>query len=147
MSIALDLQGKIRAAIPLSDAMQFNIVELKENSILVHAPLSPNVNIHGTGFAGSIYSLAVLTGWAMVTHIIKSQGFDGDLVVGKAEIRYRKPVGGDIECRCSVPDNLYQAFNRDMKTNGKAKLSLEIEVGDSQALLNATFFASVESRA
>lgn len=144
MSAAQDLQEKIRSTIPLSDAMQFNIVDLTEKSILVHAPLSPNVNIHGTGFAGSIYSLAVLTGWAMVTHIIDSQGIDGDLVVGKAEIRYRKPVVGDIECRCSVPGYLYEAFNRDMKTNGKAKLSLEIEVGDSQAILNATFFASVE---
>ena len=127
--------------------MEFNIVELTEKSILVHAPLSPNVNIHGTGFAGSIYSLAVLTGWALVTHIIDTQGIDADLVVGKAEIRYLKPVDGDIECRCLVPGVLYEAFNMDMETNGKAKLSLEIEVGDSQALLNAVFFASVENRA
>ncbi len=143
MSAALDLQTKIRSSIPLSDTMQFNIAELTEKSILVHAPLSPNVNIHGTGFAGSIYSLAVLTGWALVTHIIDSQGFNADLVVAKAEIRYRKPVNTDIECRCRVPVNLYEAFNRDMAAMGKAKLSLDIEIGDSQALLNATYFAAV----
>ncbi len=147
MSIAHNLQEKIRSTIPLSDAMQFDIVELTEKSIMVRAPLPPNVNIHGTGFAGSIYSLAILTGWAMLTHIIDSQDFEGDLVVGKAEICYLKPVSGDIECRCSVPDYLYEAFNKDMKNNSKAKISLKIEIGDSQALLSAIFFTHLKQGA
>ena len=59
---ALALQHKIHESIPLSEAMQFSIASLSRESILVTAPLAPNVNIHGTGFAGSIYSLAVLSG-------------------------------------------------------------------------------------
>jgi hypothetical protein len=51
MTAAQALEQKIRTAIPLSAAMQFSIV-------------------HGTGFAGSIYSAAILTGWALCTHVM-----------------------------------------------------------------------------
>lgn len=142
MSSAIQLQEKIRTNIPLSGNMDFNIVELGDNSIAVRAPLSPNVNIHGTGFAGSIYSLAVLTGWAMVAHIMDLQGIEGELVIARAEIKYRKPVTGDINCHCEVPNHLYEAFRSDLATNGKARLALDIVVGDAQAVLNATYYVS-----
>ena len=61
----LELQQKIRTGIPLSETMEFEIAELTPNLIRVQAPLAPNVNVHGTGFAGSIYSIAVLAGWAL----------------------------------------------------------------------------------
>ena len=143
MSRVKKLQQKIRSHIPLSEAMQFNIVELSENTISVQAPLAPNINIHSTGFAGSIYSLAVLTGWALVTHIMDLQGIEGDLVIARAEIKYRKPVTGEIYCNCSIPDLLYEAFRDDLSTDGKARLTLEIMVGDAQAVLNATYYVSL----
>ncbi len=142
MSSATDLQNKIQSTIPLSEAMQFEIVELTEKSILVQAPLSPNVNIHGTGFAGSIYSLAVLCGWAMATHIIDLLGIDADLVVSKAEIRYRKPVNGDIECRCEVSESEINQLAGEFENKGRSRLVLDIRVGDSQAMLNATYHIS-----
>ncbi len=125
--------------------MQFNIAELTEKSILVHAPLPPNVNIHGTGFAGSIYSLAALTGWAMVTHIMDIQRIEGELVIARAEIKYRKPVTGDIQCECTVPIDAYASFHAEFKEKGKSRLVLDIIVGDAQAVLNATYYVSTAS--
>ena len=140
---AAELQAKIRSTIPLSDAMQFEIAELGGNSIHVHAPLSPNVNIHGTGFAGSIYSLAVLTGWAMCMHILTSEKIDGDLVVGKAEIKYRSAVTGDIDCRCVIDESVRQSFVERIATSGKAKVELEVVVGDEDnAVLSGFYFVS-----
>ncbi len=142
MASAIDLQQKIRSAIPLSDEMQFEIVELAENSICVRAPLAPNVNIHGTGFAGSIYSLAVLTGWALVTHITASQNISSELVVSKAEIRYLKPIDGDIVCRCEVTGSEINQFIRYFENKGRSRLRLEIKVGSNQAVLNASYHIS-----
>lgn len=142
MSCANDLQKKIRSTIPLSESMQFAIDELDDNSILVRAPLAPNVNIHGTGFAGSIYSLAVLTGWAMVTHIVSSRGIGCELVVSKAEIRYIKPVKGNIECRCEVADGVIDQFIDYYKNKGRSRIMLEVIVGDSSATLNANYHIS-----
>ncbi|NNE62505.1 MAG: hypothetical protein HKN34_00340 [Gammaproteobacteria bacterium] len=137
MSCKDDLQQKIRSTIPLSEVMQFAITDLTEKSILVSAPLAPNV-----GFAGSIYSLAVLTGWAMVTHIVTSRSISCELVVSKAEIRYLKPVVGDIECRCEVADGVIDQFIDYYQDKARSRIMLEIIVGDEQAALNATYHIS-----
>lgn len=141
-----DLQNKIRSAIPISDAMQFSIAELSPHSILVRAPLTPNVNIHGTGFAGSIYSIAVLAGWGLSTHIMNLLGMDGDLVVSKAEIKYHAPVTGPIECRAVTSEAECREFQDNFNDSGEGRLSLTIEVGDApQAVLLGTFYAVAKS--
>jgi thioesterase domain-containing protein len=146
VSAALALTQKIRVAIPLSDAMQFSIDHLQLDEIRVSAPLPPNINIHGTGFAGSIYSLAILTGWALCTHILDDQAIDADLVVARAEVAYRAPVTGDLECRCSVTAEQREAFLQGIRERGKGRLSLDIAVGElPQAKLHATFVAVAES--
>ena len=142
MSAAAELTRKIRAAIPVSDAMQFSIDYLQPGEIRVSAPLQPNINVHGTGFAGSIYSLAILTGWALCTHILDENAVDADLVVGKAEISYRAPVNSDIDCRCAASAEQRQSFLQGVRESGKGRLSLDISVGElPQAKLQATFVA------
>ena len=142
-SPAVELQKKIRSTIPLSDVMQFEIIELDDHSIRVQAPLSPNVNIHGTGFAGSIYALAILTGWAMCMHILTTENLKGELVVGKAEIKYRSAVTGDIDCRCRLDVADRQSFVERVTAAGRAKIKLEVIVGDdANAVLTGTYFVS-----
>jgi thioesterase domain-containing protein len=146
MSGACDLTRKIHNAIPLSDAMQFSIDHLDLDDIRVSAPLSPNINIHGTGFAGSLYSIAVLTGWALCTHIIDESGIDADLVIARAEIAYHGPIESDIECHCSASSEQRESFLRFFRKRGKGRLVLDVAVGDlPQASLHATFFAIARS--
>ena len=143
MDAAARLQATIRGSIPLSEAMQFSIESLDLDAIHVSAPLEPNVNIHGTGFAGSIYSVAVLTGWALCTHIINELELDAELVVGSAEIRYRAPATGSLECRCQCDSAQRDAFQQSLRDKGRGKLLLEINVGEApQAILQGTFYAS-----
>lgn len=122
--------------------MQFSIESLDLDSIRVSAPLAPNVNIHGTGFAGSLYSLAVLTGWALCTHLLEALDLDAELVVGKAEIRYRAPVTGAIECSCQASAQQRAEFEQGVREQGKGRMLLEVRVGDvPQAVLSATYVA------
>jgi thioesterase domain-containing protein len=142
MNTATALQQKIRRAIPLSDAMQFSIRDLSLDAIRVTAPLEPNINIHGTGFAGSIYSLGVLTGWTLCTHIMDELGIEAELVVARAEIRYRAPVNGELECSCACSEVQRESFQQGVAAVGKGKLVLDVEVGgDRQAVLQATYIA------
>ena len=136
------LQEKIRNSIPLCEMMQFEIEEISSRSITVHAPLKPNINIHGTGFAGSLYSVGVLTGWALADHIMSLSDMKGMLVVAGAEIKYRTPVTQDIQCSTTVSDSACRAFVDDYKANGKGRLQLSIHIGTSKnALLLADFMA------
>lgn len=136
------LQNKIRETIPQSDSMQFSIETLDSHSILVSAPLSRNYNIHGTGFAGSIYSLGILTGWAMCYHTMELLEMSGDLVVGKAEIIYQSPITEDITCVTSFKKDQRETFQTDFINCGKSNIQLEIKIGDSaNAVLKAQYFA------
>jgi thioesterase domain-containing protein len=139
---AEELQDLIRSNIPLSQEMQFSICHLDKSSIQVNAPLEPNVNIHGTGFAGSLYSLSVLTGWAMCFHLLNEAKIDASLVVSKAEIRYLKPVTGEIECYCEVTEAIKADFYQTLNAKGKSRLNLDIRIGDTpQAVLSARYVA------
>ncbi len=126
--------------------MQFTIDSLDLDAIEVSAPLPPNVNIHGTGFAGSIYSVAVLTGWALCTHILEQTGVAAELVVAKAEIRYRAPVSGDLRCSTRADAVERAAFLGGVRDDGKGVLLLNIDVGDRpEAVLQATYCAIARS--
>ena len=146
MSVAETLEHRIRGAIPLSAAMEFSIKTLSLDEIQVSAPLEPNINIHGTGFAGSIYAIAVLTGWALCTHIMERNQMAGDLVVAAAEIKYRSPISGDIQCQAEVNEVARDTFCNNFKAHGKARLVLTIEVCSTpNAILQGTYYAVAKS--
>ena len=138
----IKLEQKIHSGIPLSEKMEFKIAELLPNSIRVQAPLAPNDNVHGTGFAGSIYSIAVLAGWALCTHIMELRGMKGDLVVASAEIKYRAPVTDGVSSSSEAGEVDCVTFQTDFETTGKGRLVLSVEVGDSpSAVLLGTYYA------
>lgn len=139
---AADLERRIRASIPLAEAMQFHIEALQARAIEVSAPLPPNVNIHGTGFAGSIYSVAVLAGWALCSHLLETAKIDADLVVASAEIRYRSPVTETLVCSAAADAGQHRAFIDGVRTAGKGVITLEIRVGNRHsATLSARYCA------
>ena len=142
MRAAQSLEARIRQHIPLSAAMEFSILDLEPGLIRVAAPLEPNVNIHGTGFAGSIYSVGILTGWALATHILDGVGSGAQLVVARAEIRYRSPVTGSLECSCTASKAQRDEFLAGLDADGKGIIDLEIGIGsDPSAILRGRFCA------
>ena len=72
---ATSLTALLHREIPISAFMQVRVEHLDGESIRLTAPFEPNRNIHGTGFAGSLYTLCVLTGWGLVSAWLKAQGF------------------------------------------------------------------------
>lgn len=143
MSEAGALESRIHAGIPLSAAMQFRIVSLTENAIAVSAPLAPNVNVHGTAFAGSLYAVGILTAWGLAAHLIERAGLDADLVVAEATIRYRAPVDGDIVSSCEVDPAAAAEFTGRLASDGRARLALIVDLGEPSA---ATISAGMHAR-
>lgn len=129
------LQEKIYETIPLSRAMAFTITELTPTRIVTTAPLEPNINIHGTGFAGSIYALGALTAWAYGTYAIEEAGITADVVIAEANIRYSKPLQSDIRCKCELPLDEAQLFINQLDEKGRAVINLDITIGDEAATL------------
>lgn len=95
-----ELSKTWQQTIPVSQFMQLNIDSFDGNEFRCTAPMAPNINLHKTMFAGSIYTLATLTGWGMLYLQLRALGLQGDQVLANADIRYIKPVVAEPVARC-----------------------------------------------
>jgi len=140
-----ELTNLLRQEIPLCEFMKLEITSLEKQSITTAAPLEPNRNMHGTGFAGALYSLAVATGWSLVHNRLSLANVEGQLVVKEATIHYRRPVTGDIELRSSFKDEMEnEALLMHLQKEGKVKFPLVITIfskGKKCAYLEADYIA------
>lgn len=96
------LQHIWHTTIPLSQFMQLTVAGFDGHEFRCQAPLEPNINLHQTMFAGSIYTLATLTGWGLQYLYLRSENLQGDQVLAEANIRYFKPVSELPQARCYV---------------------------------------------
>ena len=136
--------------IPLGGAMGLEITRLDQHGIELQAPLPPNVNDKGTAFGGALVSLMILAGWSLPRLLLRRAGVDADLVIGRCEVRFVKPVETGFAVRCNWPDAeaLEHFFNR-LRMQDRAKLELAPEaVTDTEvaATLSARYAALGKSK-
>jgi thioesterase domain-containing protein len=119
-----ELQSTWRREIPLAAALALEIAGYDDGALRVRAPLDPNRNVHGTAFAGSLFSVCVLTGWGSVWLALRQAGLDGHIVVSESRIQYRKAVAQEIVCGCR-PDAAELAQGLEQLRTG-ARMSLPL---------------------
>jgi len=95
-----ELQKTWHNKIPLSDAMGLKLDSFGNNVLTTRASLAPNINVHGTAFAGSLYSAQALTGWGMLWLQLKLLGIDASIVLASGQIEYLKPLGEALITSC-----------------------------------------------
>ena len=125
-----ELNNRFRRQIPLTEHLGLQITTWDGRCLSMTAPLSPNRNDKGTGFAGSIASLATFAGWALLTLAVEERCGAAQVAVYRSEMRYRRPVDGDFEARCCLPDEAQlEAFWQTLRDTGKGRLELAVSVG------------------
>ncbi|MGO1463211.1 MAG: thioesterase domain-containing protein [Marinobacter sp.] len=123
------VQNRIHAEIPLSRALGIELHSWDGSALLVSAPLELNSNHQGTGFGGSVYSVAVTAAWALMELALADLGLKGNVVVQTGSIDYLEPVTSDFYAICRVPgDEIPARFRKGLARHGKARLDLTVEV-------------------
>ncbi|MDR8525515.1 thioesterase domain-containing protein [Shewanella fidelis] len=118
------LQQTWHQTIPVSEFMQITPLAFDAEGFSVTAPLAPNINLHNTMFAGSIYTLMTLTGWGMLWLQQQLAGVDGDIVLADASVRYLAPIDNKPVAKVRWPD-----ADLTMLAQGRrVKLGLEVEL-------------------
>jgi thioesterase domain-containing protein len=125
--------------IPISAAMDIRIHAYANDLIEVHAALAPNVNVHGTAFAGSLYAVAALTGWGLTWLKLRERGLTGHIVIAEGSIRYAKPVDGEIVSRCRFDAGVHAAAFAKLAATGRCRFTLECEIGDGAAMFSGQY--------
>jgi thioesterase domain-containing protein len=110
--------------IPIVAAMGVTVDGYDGRSLTVRAPMQPNRNVHGTTFAGSLYSACVLTGWGAVWLLLRERGIDGVIYAAESAVQYRKAVAGDFVCRCALEPGALEAELEQLKESGRATFDL-----------------------
>ncbi len=141
---AQELQDIWHDTIPLSKAMALQISYYDGEKLMTHCDAEFNQNLHHTMFAGSIYTLATLTGWGWVYLALQKKRQDeetlnGDIVLAEANIKYHAPIKG-LAYGQVVQDNASGEFDNLLKgKNIRINLVAHIYCGENIA---ATFTAS-----
>lgn len=125
------LQRTWHDTIPISEQMGIKLHQYTGRTLETRASLNKNINLHGTMFAGSIFSLATLTGWGMIFLQLKEKGLDGEIVLGDGNIHYHKPITMQPRALCNIESlaGKFELLSKHKKCN--IKLSVAILDGDS----------------
>jgi thioesterase domain-containing protein len=139
VATTLDIESFLHRQIPVMVAFGVRVVSADEDSVRLRAPLEPNLNVRGTAFAGSIASLAILSGWLWLFLDLRRHSLHYRPVVRRHSIEYLKPLSGSFDAACRAPARSTAAmFRQDLIEHGRARLSLESSVFNSQSDLAAS---------
>jgi thioesterase domain-containing protein len=113
--------------IPITEAMEFSVIEFTPSKVRIAARLEPNINHKLTAFGGSINCLMTVCGWAMVFINIKEIDPDAHIVIKKSNINYLLPIDEDFVAECELSDEesktkFFGMYNR----RKKARLNLKV---------------------
>src|SRR5690606_9091764 len=134
------LLNDLKHVYQLVPQMQERVEEMREDALVLHAPLAPIRNHIGTVFGGSLNALATLSCWGLVWLALHGRG--AQIVIREGNMKFRRPATGDFTARCSLPSaERLQAFSTQFEQRGRAGIELRAEV-HCQAARVAEFHGS-----
>jgi thioesterase domain-containing protein len=139
------LQGRIAQEFMLARHIGIVVDTADDAAVVLRAPLASNANYKGTAFAGSLYSVAVLAGWAWATRYLAARELAADAVIQESSVRFLKPVVGEICARAAAPSEAQiDKFRRMLERAGRGRIRLSVEVtcGRSVAVVLDGVFAA-----
>jgi thioesterase domain-containing protein len=146
-NLCAELERTWHEEIPISKAMGIRVADFANDQLVVRAELEPNINVHGTAFAGSLYAIAALCGWGMTWLQLKTRRIDGSIVIADGRIHYERPVKEPIIATCRfVLNDQADAMER-LKSHGKTRFNLECVVranGNDAARFTGDYAVRVE---
>lgn len=119
------LQAVLHEQIPLTRHIGIEVAAYDGQSLSLRAPLQNNLNHKLTAFGGSLYSVAVLSGWGLLYLKLKERGLSGHIVIHESQAWYGQPVTEDIVASCGFEsDEQLETFLRIFERRGRARIRL-----------------------
>lgn len=140
------LQAIWHQTIPLSKAMNINICHFDQQQLVTNCEPTFNKNLHNTMFAGSIYTLATLTGWGWVYFALQQYQQQADIVLAEGNIRYLAPLAGVAHAQTSIA--LVTGSGDALALGKNARFNIEVQVccGDKTVAVFTGYYVAVLKR-
>lgn len=125
------LTAFLHRSIPLTGVMGIRAVETSWERAVLGAPYRANVNHEGTFFGGSLSSLALLTGFAVLRHRLQVLGRRHRIVIHRNTYSYERPATTDVTARAGLdPDRWRDLLDR-LARRGKGRIAVDVAVYDA----------------
>ena len=127
--ISQKLTEFFEAHLPITEFMGLGVDSYDGKQLTLKAPLAPNINDKQTAFGGSLYNACVMACWGFAYLKTLEAQIDGNQVVVSGNIKYKRPVAGEIKATCSTPgEEAEHHFIDGFKRHGKGKIELKATV-------------------
>lgn len=121
-----ELERYLHDHIPLSRAMAVGVVSVSAESVVLGAPLAPNINHRETVFGGSASALAILAAWSLLHTRLRAEGLASRLVIQRNTMDYDYPILGDFSARSALAEPRdWALFTRMLARKGKARITVQ----------------------
>jgi thioesterase domain-containing protein len=129
------LQRRLDREFPLARYIGVRADCADDRRVVLRAPFAPNTNYKGTAFGGSLFSLAVLAGWAWATRHLAARQIDADVVIQESTVRYLAPANAELCAVLEAPSAATaQKFRRMLERAGRGRIRLQVGVFDGKTL-------------
>ena len=129
------LQKRITAEFALARHIGIVVDSAGDAGVTIRAPLAHNANYKGTAFGGSMYSVAVLAGWAWVTRYLAAEHVGADTVIQDSSMRFLVPVRGELHAHAAAPAPArIDKFRKMLLRAGRGRISVRVELHTNDEL-------------
>ncbi len=104
--------------------------QVDRNEIAATMPLAGNDNHNGIMYAGSLFSLAECAAGVLFMNRFDSAAIAP--ICANVNIRFRRPASSDVSLTLGISDEQFEQLEKDVLENGKASISFEENLLDSQ---------------
>lgn len=145
-----ELTDYLHAQVPLTAAMQVQVVRSDADEVQLGAPLTANRNLHGTAFGGSLATLGMICGWALLHLAMREEKLVAQLVIQRSECDYERPVDGDFTAASRLPREAWPDFVAVLKRRGRARITVRTEIraagGEAPAVVHRGRYVAVSGK-
>lgn len=122
--------------LPITQFMGLEVESYDGDTLILTAPLEPNINDKQTAFGGSLYNAAVMACWGMIYLKTQEKNIKCNQVVAEGSMKYIAPINGRIRAICHAPSeealaDFFEVF--DLK--GRAKITLDSAIYDDTCVM------------
>lgn len=109
--------------------MQVAVESITRESVVLSAPLAPNINHRDTLFGGSASAVAILSAWCLLHTRLAGEGISSRLVIQRNSMTYESPVEGSFTAVSFLAtEDDWPRFLRMLERKGKARISVHAEL-------------------
>lgn len=130
--------------------MGVSVAQAGIDSVVLSAPLEPNINHKSTVFGGSASAVAILAAWSLLHLRLAGEGLHCEVVIQSNHMDYELPMKGTFTATSSLVDaSAWPAFMKMLVRRKRARIAVKSVLTHGDAIagrLSGSFVAFLQAQ-